>query len=243
MEQELLSLELGVLFDSETELRPLTAIRVPVHRPVHGKLVDGAQPGQKLPGDGILLLQPDGLLQKKARKAAFPANVQEVPGGEVVHPRLGVLPPLPGVEVQEGLRRRVVREGVGAFVNNGRAVCQGPAFIFRFRRLRYGGRGHSPFPAFGIGQRRLIGLPKFEKALRVLLRVAGLGLLCIGPLNGGNVFRWVQAQCGPKFIHTVLPPLCLMYQRRPQLLIGHTHLRELARLAQNGTCVVDVVQQ
>ena len=34
-----------------------------------------------------------------------------------------------------------------------------------------------------------------------------------------------------------------MYQRRPQLLIGRAHLRELARLVQNGARVVDVVQQ
>ena len=205
LEQELLSLELGVLFDSETELRPLTAIRVPVHRPVHGKLVDGAQPGQKLLMDGILLLQPDGLLQQKARKPALPANVQEVPGGEVVHPRLGVLPPLPGVEVQEGLRRRVVRKGVGALVNDSGAVCQGPAFIFRFRRLRYGGRGRSFFPALGIGQRRLIGLPQLHEPFRVLLRVAGLGPLRVGPLDGGNVFRGLQAQYGPASFMSCVP--------------------------------------
>ena len=101
-------------------------------------------------------------VQQKARKPALPSNVQEIPGGKVVHPRLGVLPPLPGAEVQEGPRRRVVREGVGSLVDHGGAVRQGPALIFRFRRLRYGGRGRSFFPAFGIGQRRLIGLPQLS---------------------------------------------------------------------------------
>ena len=117
LKQKLLPLKLGVLIDPETKLRPLVLrIPVPVYRPIHGELVDGAQPSQKLTGNRILPLQPGHLLQQQPREPPLPGHIQEIAGGEVVHPCFWVLPPFPGIELSEGHRRRVLREGVGALV-------------------------------------------------------------------------------------------------------------------------------
>ena len=153
-----------------------------------GELIGHIQPGHTLPVWREIRLNLPHLPQQQGGKPGIPGGVQEGVGGDIVHPYHRVLPLLPGVELhkfQDGLAALVWVGAVLLLLPQAPALLllRGPHLLFRFgqreRRLL--------LFSFGAVQCRLIRLPQPEEALRILLRVAGLGFFRVCPLDGGDV--------------------------------------------------------